>query len=102
MKVTTIRRGGGSGGSYNSLKQKIQKSSEAIKLMKEENKRVLLSRKKSQEESMLKQKELELELMTSRQMYEDLRSEQREGEKRLYTSSASSGLTRAVKGTKSV
>ncbi len=34
---------------------------------------------------MLKQKELELELMTSKQMHEDLRREKREGEKRLYT-----------------
>ena len=75
----------GSGRSYNSLKQKIQKSCEEINLMKEENERVLLSWKKSQEESMLKQKELELELMTSRQMHEDLRREKREGEKRLYT-----------------
>ncbi len=75
----------GSGRSYNSLKQKIQKRCEKIKLMKEEKERVLLSWKKSQEESMLKQKELELELMTSRQMHEDLRREKREGEKRVYT-----------------
>ncbi len=36
----------GSGRSYNSLKQKIQKSCEEINLMKEENERVLLSWKK--------------------------------------------------------
>ena len=84
----------GSGRSYNSLKQKIQKSCEEINLMKEENERVLLSWKKSQEESMLKQKELELELMTSRQMHEDLRREKREGEKRLYTLEAERFLSK--------
>ncbi len=92
----------GIGDSYSRLKSKVQKCSEDMMLMKEENAE-LNQLKKFKEQITLKQlereshviaqqqmytqmqKELECELRKYRQIHEDLKREKVEGDKRMYT-----------------